>query len=201
MARQTGGHSGLSLPAVVAWPLLIAGLGVLLWGAYVLGHRTQPPQLVSHGLRIDEVRKIAKLAVLRVQVADVIEGNNHGAMAAVLVRGDADIAVDLDQIQIADKDEQNKTATLVLPAPQPDRPRVDHSRTKLYELRKTGLAVINPFAEPQQLLLEDCMRAAQADVEKAVQDAEFVVKAKEQAERLLGAFYGELGWTVAVQWK
>ncbi len=201
MARSTGGHSGLSLPAFVAWPLLVAGLGVLLWGAYSLGHRSQPAQVVSHGLRIDEVRKIARLAVLRVQVADVIEGNNHGATAAVLVRGDADMAVDLDRIEIADKDEQKKTATLIVPAPQPERPRVDHSRTKLYELRKTGLAVINPFAEPQQLLLEDCMRAAQADVEKAVQDAAFVVQAKEQVERLLASFYGELGWTVTVRWK
>lgn len=201
MTRGETSSSGLSLPTVVAWPLLVVGLLALLWGAYSLGQRGKSVRTISGAPRIEEVRRIAKLAVLRVQVADVIEGNTAGAMAAVLVKGDADISVDLDQIQIAARDEQKRTATLVIPTPQPDRPRVDHSRTKIYELRKTGLALINPFADPRADLLLDSMRAAQEDVERAVRDAEFIVKAKEQAELLLVGFYKELGWDVTVQWK
>lgn len=201
MTHSEGSRSGLKLPAVVAWPLLVAGLVALLWGAYSLGQRGQSPRTISGAPRIEEVRRIAKLAVLRVQVADVIEGNTAGATAAVLVKGDADIAVDLDQIQIVDRDDPKRTATLVIPTPRPDRPRVDHNRTKIYELRKTGLALINPFADPRADLLLDSMRAAQEDVERAVQDAEFIAKAKEQAELLLVGFYKELGWEVTVRWK
>ena len=201
MSRSDGSSTGLSLPAVVAWPLLVAGLLALLWGAYYVGQRGTSTRVLAGAPRIEEVRRIAKLAVLRVQVADVIEGNTAGATAAVLVKGDADISVDLDQIQIADRDEQKRTATLVIPTPQPDRPRVDHSRTKIYELRKTGLALINPFADPRADLLLDSMRAAQEDVERAVRDVEFIARAKEQAELLLVGFYRELGWNVTVQWK
>jgi hypothetical protein len=201
MTRTETSGTGLSLPAVVAWPLLVAGLVALLWGAYYVGQRGTTARIIAGAPRIEEVRRIAKLAVLRVQVADVIEGNTAGAMAAILVKGDADISVDLDQIQIAARDEQKRTATLVIPTPRPDRPRVDHSRTKIYELRKTGLAMINPFADPRADLLLDSMRAAQEDVERAVRDTEFIVKAKEQAELLLVGFYKELGWDVAVQWK
>lgn len=201
MARETAGHSGLSLPSMVAWPLLIAGLLALLWGAYSIGWHSRPAQLTSSGPRIEEVRRIAKLAVLRVQVANVIEGRTAGARAAVLVKGDADITVDLDQIEIVARDDAARTATLRIPTPQPDRPRVDHERTKVYELRKTGLAVINPFADPREDLLLDAMRGAQAEVDRAVRDADFVVKAKEQAEQLLTGFYREMGWTVAIEWK
>jgi hypothetical protein len=45
------------------------------------------------------------------------------------------------------------------------------------------------------------MRAAQEDVERGVQDASFIVQAKERTELLLRAFYKELGWDVAVEWK
>ncbi len=89
----------------------------------------------------------------------------------------------------------------MIPTPKPDRPRVDHDRTKIYELQKTGLALINPFADPRADLLADCMRAAQEDVERAVHDAEFIAKAKEQTELLLRTFYRQWGWDVKVQWK
>ena len=201
MSEHTQGSNGLRVPAIVTWPLVVAGLLALLWGSFYVGRHTGVAYTVRSGPRIEDVRKIAKLAVLRVQVANVIEGNTAGAKAAVLVRGDADITVDLDQIQIVDRNEEQHTVRLILPTPRADRPRVDHNRTRVYELEKTGLAAINPFADPRADLLADCMRAAQEDVEQGVQNPAFIVQAKEQAELLLRAFYKELGWEVAVEWK
>ena len=202
MERVATPASGLAVPAAVAWPLVLVGLTGLLWGAFEVGRgNAAKSEITSSGPRIEDVRKIAKLAVLRVQVANVIEGQTAGARAAVLVKGDADIAVDLDQVEIVSCDEQAKSATLLIPPPHPDRPRVDHARTRIYQLEKTGLAAINPFADPRPELLADAMRAAQAEVERAVSDEEFVVRAKEQTELLLKAFYGGLGWNVTVQWK
>ena len=201
MSEHTQGSNGLRVPAIVTWPLVVAGLLALLWGSFYAGRHTGVAFTIRSGPRIEDVRKIAKLAVLRVQVANVIEGNTAGAKAAVLVRGDADITVDLDQIRIAERDEAARTAKLVLPTPRPDRPRVDHDRTRVYDLEKTGLAAINPFADPRADLLADCMRAAQESVQEGVQDPSFVVQAKEQTELLLHAFYKELGWEVAVEWQ
>jgi hypothetical protein len=201
MSSRVAVASGLRVPGIVAWPLLVVGLGAAIWGAYEFGRQRGGSRFSSSGPRIDEVREIARLAVLRVQVADVIEGDTAGARAAVLVKGDADMAVDLERIEIADRDEQSRTATLLIPTPVPERPRVDHDRTRIYELEKTGLALINPFADPRADLLADCMRAAQEDVERAVRDAEFVAQAKEQTERLLRSFYREWGWEVTVRWR
>jgi len=201
MTGNVAASAGLRLPTVIAWPLLAVGLLAALWTAFQAGRQTRSSQFRSSGPRVEEVRQIAKLAVLRVQVADVIEGNTAGAKAAVLVKGDADIAVDLDQIELAERDERRRTVTLVLPTPAPERARVDHDRTRVYELRKTGLALLNPFADPRADLLADCMRAAQEDVEQAVRAAGFTAKAKEQTELLLRSFYREWGWEVTVRWK
>lgn len=187
--------------ALAMWPVAVVGVGGLLWAVYRVGRDAGPPQVVSAGLRIEDVRKIAKLGVLRVQVADVIEGSTRGAKAIVLVRGDADMAVDLEQIALCERNDQQRTVVLELPQPQPERPRVDHAQTRIYELRKTGLAALNPLADPRQTLLEDCMRAAQATVEKAVRGPDFAAQARQHMEALLGAYGRPLGWTVAVRWK
>jgi hypothetical protein len=200
MAEQVEVRGGLGVPAAVAWPLLLAGLGVVLWGAFQFGRMQGPGGMTVHGPRIEDVRKLATLAVLRVQVASVIEGHTAGATGAVLVKGDADVAVNLDRIELAERDEERRTATLRLPQPTPERPRVDHERTKVYELRKTGLAAINPFADPRSDLLEDAMRAAQAEVERSVSDPAFIEQARLQAEMLLHSFYAQLGWDVRVVW-
>jgi hypothetical protein len=191
----------LTLPATLGTVLAVAGLAAVGWLAFQVGRQTAAPQVISMGPRIEDIRKIAQLAVLRVQAADVIEGTTSGAKAILLVKGDADIAVDLDHVEVAERDDQAHRLTLLLPTPKAERPRVDHDRTKIYELRKTGLAALNPFADPRQVLLEDCMRAAQTAVEKAVQADEFVTQAKERTEQLLVSYHRDMGWEVAVRWR
>lgn len=193
---------GLGLGGVLRRLLLALGvLAVFVASGFYLGQRTSPARIVSVGPRIEDVRRLARLAVLRVRVADIIEGSTAGARGLVLVKGDADIAIDLDQIRIRDRNDEQRTATLVIPLPQPDRPRVDQSQTRVYELRKIGLAALNPFADPRADLLHDCMRAAQLAVERAVQDDDLILRAQQQAESLLTAFYDEMGWRVAIQWE
>lgn len=199
---QESTRPSLGLRGAVRGGLLtLIGLGAVVGGAFYLGQRAPATRIVSTGPRIEDVRRLARLAVLRVRVADIIEGTTAGAHGLVIVKGDADIAIDLDRIEIVDRDDERRTATVAIPLPRPDRPRVDQSQTRVYELRKVGLAVFNPFADPRADLLHDCMRAAQQAIEQAVQGDDLVARAREQAESLLTAFYRELGWSVTIQWK
>lgn len=182
-------------------PLLIAlAAGAGLIGVYRLGSQDAGAPAASTAPRIEEVREIAKLAVLRVRVSDVIEGRNAGGRALVLVHGDADLAIDCGAIEVAAVDTERRTLTLRIPEPQVDRARVDHDRTRVYEVVKTGLAAWNPFADPRPMLLESAMQAAQQSVERLARDPSFVAQAKLHAETLLAAYHRQIGWRVSVQW-
>ncbi|MBK9120898.1 MAG: DUF4230 domain-containing protein [Phycisphaerales bacterium] len=194
----------LRVPGLIAWPLILAGLGTILWMTYQYGAAHAPRSAfasVSAAPRIEDVRALARLAVLRIRVADVIEGTTRGGRAAVIVKGDGDISVDMDSIAIEAVDTAARTATLRLPRPRPDRPRVDHDATRIFELRKTGLASLNPFADPRVDLLHDAMRAAQAQISALLDDPDLVSRAQQQAEAVLTAFYGQLGWNVTIEWR
>lgn len=181
-------------------PALGAGLLALIWSTPHTASSVAATRIISTTPTIEEVRQIARLAVLRVQVANVLEGHNRGARALVLVYGDADIGLDLDRVEIAHADPVNRLTTLRIPAPQPQRPRVDHLRTRVYEMEKTGLAAWNPFADPCEALLDDCMRAAQEYVGEAVGAPGYIAQARAHAEELLRTFYAGLGWRIEIQW-
>ncbi len=179
--------------------IITAAAGLLLW-AYSTGQRDAAPIIASTAPRIEDIREIAKLAVLEVHVADVIEGRNAGGRALVLVHGDADLAVDWSAIEVAATDAEQRVLTLNLPEPQVERARVDHDRTRVYEVVKTGVAAWNPFADPRPALLEDCMRAAQQSIDRAARDPAFVAQARLRTESLLTAYHQRLGWRTAIRW-
>lgn len=186
--------------STAGWILLLAFAVVAT--AIVLHSTTSDiPAVRDHGPRIEQIRRIARLAVQRVEVSDVIEGRNAGAEALVIVHGDADLAIDCDALRVLERDAAARTLTLSAPLPRVERARVDHQRTRVYRIQKVGLAAWNPLADPRPPLLEDCMRAAQLAVDAAAHRGEFVESAKLQAESLLVRFIHELGWTAKVTWR
>ena len=62
-------------------------------------------------------------------------GTGDGCRGAWLIRGDALLAVNLSQAAIAEKDESAKRATIRLPQPEILQARVDHERTRTWEVR------------------------------------------------------------------
>ncbi len=193
------------LPTILTAPLILAGLVSMGWLAFEAGRRatgaTSSAVIGQRGPRIEDIRQIAQLAVLRVRVSDVIEGRNAGGRALVLVYGDADVAVDWQSARLVEVDDAARRLVIELPRPKPQRARVDHERTRVYEVRKIGLAAWNPLADPRPALLEDCMRAAQAAIEAAVGRETYVAQARAHTEVLLVEYHRALGWDVEVRWQ
>ena len=98
---------------------------------------SQPPPAVvsSQGPTIERLERLSHLVSSRVSVADVLIGEGDGCHGAWLIRGDALLAVDLTHAQISEKDEAARRATILLPQPGILQPRVDHSRTKTWEVK------------------------------------------------------------------
>ncbi len=89
---------------------------------------------------------MSELVTLRVPVSTVITselaGYTGSTRCIVIVNGEVELGVDLEQARFEDIDTQARTATLVLPEPKTRAARLDHARTQVYSLDRHGLWLV-----------------------------------------------------------
>ncbi|MEI8373659.1 MAG: DUF4230 domain-containing protein [Planctomycetota bacterium] len=168
---------------------------------FPVGSQSQPqphPVVVkSQGPTIERLERLSHLVTSRVFVVDVLIGEGEGCRGAWLIRGDALLAVDLKHTQITEKNDESRKATITLPQPGILQPRVDHEKTKTWEVsRMTWL----PWNANQDRLRDEVMLQAQRLVTQAAGSKENVEQAKKAAESIIRALYDEVGWNVKVIW-
>ena len=93
--------------------------------------------IVSQNPTIERLERLSHLVTMRVYLADVLTAEAEGHRGAWLIRGDGLIAVNLARASIVVKDDQTKQAVIRLPTPEVLQARVDHTRTRTWEVRKT----------------------------------------------------------------
>lgn len=157
----------------------------------------QPIIIQSQGPSIEKLEQLAHLVATRVYVADVLVGEGAGCKGAWLVKGDAIVAVNLGQATVIEKTEATKRATIRLPLPEVLQARVDHTRTKTWEVRTTTWI---PWTSDQDALRDAVMQHAQELVAHAAASPENIQQAKASAESAIRGFYSEVGWHVTVTW-
>lgn len=180
----------------------VLGLAVLaaaLLMAQPLFHSPPPQPVVVHsqGPTQERLEQLSHLVATRVYIADVLVGKGSGCKGAWLVKGDALLAVDLGKAAITEKDEVAKRATIRLPPPAVFQARVDHTRTKTWEVRTTTWI---PWSSDQDHLRDAVMREAQELVAHAAASAENFQQTRTITATLIRSFYQEVGWEVAVVW-
>jgi hypothetical protein len=157
----------------------------------------QPPVIQSQGPTTERLEQLSRLVATRVYVADVLIGEGNGCRGVWLVHGDALIAVDLSKAAIVTKDDATKKATIRLPQPEILQARVDHERTRTWEVKSTTWI---PWTSDSDSLRDEVMKHAQRLVARAAASGENLSQAKRSAESVIRGFYSEVGWTVAVTW-
>jgi hypothetical protein len=189
----------------VLLPVLFLVIGALLAVvAILIGSRVFSSNISIHsaGPTIKQVQELADLIVLRVQIADVLyNDDDSGAKMAMLVRGDCDLIVDLNEARILESDSVTHHATIQLPLPKVARPRVDHERTKIYKIEKTGIMRFVPWRDPRGPLYEESMKEAQRIIEFHSSKDEEQQRAQRQAESVITVFFDQLDWDVEIEWK
>jgi Protein of unknown function (DUF4230) len=113
------------------WPLLLL-LAVGLLGV-CLGGRPDALETSIEGRRtllISSIAEMAELVTLKVPVSTVLTselaGYVGGVRCVVVVNGDVELGVDLEQARLEDIDAEAHTATIVLPQPKVRHARLDH---------------------------------------------------------------------------
>ena len=141
---------------------------------------------------------MSSLVTSRVLVADVLLATGENCRGCWLVRGDSLISVDLSQAEITDLNEAAKRATIRLPPPKVLQARVDHERTKTWEVR--SMTWLSWRAHPDALR-DEVMLQAQRMIAQAAGSQENIEQAKRSAEVVIAALYEHVGWHVEVRWK
>jgi hypothetical protein len=128
----------------------------------------------------------------------VLVGEGEGCRGAWLVKGDALVGVNLGRARIAEKDEATKEALIVLPPPEVLQPRVDHQRSKTWEVRRMTWL---PWNADQDRLRDEVMLQAQQLVARAAGSNENLQQARTAAATIVKGFFEEVGWEVKVVWE
>jgi hypothetical protein len=157
-----------------------------------------PPQFTSSGPTVQQLESLGHLTVLRLTVADVLEGRGHGYRGAWLIRGDALYSIDLRKAAIQSKDEARRTATFELPLPVVAQPRVDHHKTLTYSVEKTSWV---PWTGDQSKLRDAAMRESQRLVERAASHSDYLDTAQQNGELILRNMYALVDWEITVAWQ
>lgn len=149
---------------------------------------------------VQTLEKLAHLVTLKVHIADVLEAESKDGWKSVkgawLIKGDALLGIDMTKATIASINYTNKHAIILLSAPEVMSPRVDHEKTKTYNVKSGKFTP----AEFESTVRDNAMREAQRLVDFAARDEANIRQARECCEKLLTGFYSLAEWNVEVRW-
>lgn len=195
---------------IVRTLLLIATLLAAAAGGYYLASHTpsfaaaDPVTHRTNAPTIEQVRRLASLVTLDVPISDVqvstLDGFTGGLRIVLSVRGDVQIATDLSAARFDQVNDQLHTAVLTLPRPQVQRPRLDHDRTRILELDRSGMWQWLPGEAGESTLTDRAMQEAQHVLADAAKRNDLITQARDHAQKIICGFFGAMGWTVQVQW-
>ena len=178
------------LAAATSWMFALPRLSPPATPAPVVVH--------SQGPTVERLERLSHLITTRVHVADVLVGEGEGCRGAWLIKGDALVGVNLGRARITEKDEATKQALIVLPSPEVLQPRVDHQRSRTWEVRRLAWL---PWNADEDRLRDEVMLQAQQLVAHAAGSNENLQQAKTAAATIVKSFYEEVGWQVRVSWE
>jgi hypothetical protein len=193
----------ISAPAALATAVAAgAGAGWLVSALLISRVPVEPPP--HAGLTIERLSEVSQLLTLKIDLADAllcrIDGYAGGIQAALLIKGDVSIGVDLAEAHFENVDDLHRTASLILPAPRASQARLDHNRTRLVALQPTGLWSISPGTRAHEAIVNQAMREGQALLVAAANAKDADDRARDHAQTVLSAFCRPLGWRICVQW-
>ncbi len=190
-----------ALIAATALAVLVAQAVGLLRG-WDPGVRDTPPTFRSPGPTVVQLEQMQQLVSTRVHVADVLVGESRWLEGSWIIQGDALLAVDMSKSEVTDKDEKARTAAIVLPRPAVLSARVNHEKTRQWDIKsRSWIPLAGSLLGDRRAIEEQAMREAQRLVERAAGTEENAATARRGVESMLADFYRGIGWQVSVRWK
>ena len=184
---------------------LVLTLGLLLcsrsWAALkpsTTDRPAQPPSIAS-------IRELAELAVLEIDVTDIVTGQAAGytgsTTTTLLIAGTATLAIDMTDACFIQVDPQRRHAVLSLPPPTLQRIAIDPATTRPITTQRHGLWHLAPGHASEDEAVLEAMQQHRQRLEAAGLPAAAIKRAKEQTESIVARYSNDLGWTLMIDWQ
>ena len=151
----------------------------------------------SAGPTVEHLESLAQPVTTRVQVSDAWMAADEGYLGPSLIRGDGLLSVDLRKSEVIEQDRAARRAKIRLPRPTALSARVDHARTKTWDV--THLSRF-PCRGDTDALRDRAMYHAQRLVEGAVGSKEYLEQAAAVAESVVASMYRTVDRRVSIEW-
>jgi hypothetical protein len=179
--------------APAAAVVVLVGLGWWLGGRA----RQDAVHSWSAGPTVEHLESLAQLVTTRVQVSDVMTATDEGYLGSWLIRGDGLLSVDMRKAEVLELDRAARKARIRLPRPTVLSARVDHGRTKTWDVKHFSWF---PWRGDADALRDQAMYHAQRLVEGAVGSKEYLDRAATTAESVVANMYRMVDWRVSIDW-
>lgn len=183
--------------------MLLVTVGLLAW--MLAGRLFAPPSGITSAPSVEQLKPLAALMTHRVVVVDALTVTITGYVgelrAAVIVRGDAMLTVDLAQATIKDIEHEARTVVIVLPPPHVLSARVDHEHTRIFSVEASGLWALMPGVGGRAEIIDRALREAQEVIAKAASEPLVIEQARARAQALICSFFADsMKWSITVRW-
>lgn len=176
--------------------LMLAALGI---GTRLGSQQHSATQARSLGPTVSQLERIGELASARIHVTDILMADGEGFRGVWLIKGDALLTCDVSRAKILNLDPTTRTATLRLPPLRVTSARVDHTKTKTWNVEKKSWL---PWTGGNHTVFRDAaMHHAQQLIESTASSSQHLESSKAQAELLIRKMYELTNWHVAVEWE
>ncbi len=185
---------------------MLAGVGgvvlilviIFLSGKFAASAPT-PTVAKSIGPTVQQLEQLGEIATTCVHITDVMTAEGEGYKGCWLIKGDAVLSCNMQKATIVSRDDEKQVAVIELPQLQVMSPRVDHEKTKTWNVKN---ATWLPWKRGNQDVFRDAaMLHAQRIIEHAAKDDENKRHAKAHAELMIRKMYDLVGWQVSIKWR
>jgi hypothetical protein len=144
-----------------------AVVGILIYRSASEQHTTE------HLLTVDRIEKMGKLELVKINIKDVVEQKGErpfylpDAKAVLIIAGEVFAGIDLEKVKKEDIAESGKSITVTLPKPEILLSRVDHEKSKVYNVEWGGFStaklVDEAYKNAEMKILEEAATMGYAE--------------------------------------
>jgi len=159
-------------------------VGIVLYRSLTEKYRSE------HVLSVDKIEKMGKLELVKVNIKDILEQTGErpfylpNAKAVLIIAGEVIAGIDLEKVQKDDIADSGTQITITLPKPEILMSKVNHEKSKIYNIEWGGFSTAN--------LVDEAYKAAEKKIIEEAEKTGYEETCKNNAKTLLTPIFREI---------